>query len=241
MDIKLFMDAIGGDLVALLSGIGSVVLLILGLTIFYKKDTPRWVVLSVAAVCFFCAAARIWTTEHRTLVKTRDDLLALNSPQLVLTIDELGVGTLRLGQQSQSGIMVVANLVNRGAPSIAEDWVLSALLTDGRSASAGTMYVDPRGGLRGKGDLNWTVSGKDALYDKAANRAIQKGEKLRGVLAFRFKQFTEEELKTTGTKYRLQCVDVNGKGLQAEFTFTGNSHPYYYLPGVGPILDRPNQ
>src|ERR1035441_9669547 len=69
MDLKLFCDAVVGDTVALVSGAGSVVLLVLGLTLYFKKPTPRWVVLAIAALCFFLAGARVWTAEHRARIE----------------------------------------------------------------------------------------------------------------------------------------------------------------------------
>jgi hypothetical protein len=74
MELKLFFDALLNDGVALMSSVGSIVLLCLGLTFFYKKPTPRWIVLATAAICFFFAAARIWTNEHHARLDAENKL-----------------------------------------------------------------------------------------------------------------------------------------------------------------------
>src|SRR5207247_10409347 len=61
MDFRSFLRAISADWVSLMSGIGSIVLLFASLLF----QISGWPVLIVAAICFFIAAIRVWTKEHR--------------------------------------------------------------------------------------------------------------------------------------------------------------------------------
>ena len=64
MDLGGFFRALASDMVALLSGIGSVGLLVVGL-IYWDKPIPRWITLLVSALCFVLAAIRIWEKERK--------------------------------------------------------------------------------------------------------------------------------------------------------------------------------
>jgi uncharacterized membrane protein len=103
MEMRLFLQAILADTVALVSGIGSVILPILGITAFFNKPTPRWIVLVVAAICFTYAAARVWTTEHRARVAAEQKLYELTVPILTGEID--GVTAAPTGQGGQGSMV----------------------------------------------------------------------------------------------------------------------------------------
>jgi hypothetical protein len=63
MEFRAFLGAFTADWVTLMSGIASVILLILG-TFRKWNNVPRPVFWIAAALCFFFASARVWTTEH---------------------------------------------------------------------------------------------------------------------------------------------------------------------------------
>ena len=73
MDFGGFFRALAADMVALLSGIGSVVLLLIGL-IYWEKPIPRWITLVVSALCFIFAAIRIWERERKATEFYRESL-----------------------------------------------------------------------------------------------------------------------------------------------------------------------
>jgi hypothetical protein len=235
MDFQAFLSALMADWVSLMSGIVSVVLLIVGSV--RKWDTmPRWAIWTAAAVCFFFASVRVWTTEHRAYIKVQSQIQELTQPKLRLTIDELGVG--QRGKKSITSVLVIANLTNDGAPSIADTWSLKAILTDGRTKLVGTIYIDPTKPISGSSNVigpNWKMSPDDALYIKAASKSIQRGDKVRGVLLFDYDAFTVEEMSKIGTKFELRCSDVKNTIIEQELTFDAKRVPFQYYPGLSPI------
>jgi hypothetical protein len=129
MDFKDFFLAFTNNWVSLLSGCGSVALLIIGLPL-YKKGVPRWIVLLVAAICFFIASVKVWTTEHQAVIVAQQatnalqgQLDAMNKPDFILdayqtvVVDQLA--------QKPSAFLVNLTLKNLGAASAAYIWNLS--------------------------------------------------------------------------------------------------------------------
>lgn len=128
MDVYAFFVALGTDLISLLSGIGSVVLLFIGL-IKGDKPVPRRVIFMVAGACFFFASARVWTTEHRANISAnhraddaRKKLDDVTKPQFVVDV----YFTLS-GDVAYKGTVLFMNLGvrNLGAPSAVYAWRLS--------------------------------------------------------------------------------------------------------------------
>ncbi len=162
----------------------------------------------------------------------------LTQPKLHLVIDEIAVGESDVGGKPTGAVMIIANLSNDGAPSIADGWSLKVTLTDGRTLTRGTTYLDPSGILKSEHNSvggSWKLSQADALYVKAAAKPIQSGDKVRGVLVFTYDEFTSAEMKMKGTKFNLSCVDVKNQPVEFEYTFTEESEPHEYYPGLSPI------
>jgi len=253
VEFKAFFDAIAADWVALMSGIGSIVLLLLGLTVYYKKPLPRWTIIAVGVICFVFAAVRIWTTEHRLRVATDAKFTELTVPQLHVSIDEMGVGNFTPTPIKGSdrrplpppfiGATLTASVTNTGAPSIAEAWTLVIELTDGQKTPVLLPeFVNPQGTYLSHGDLSggpdWQVSPSDALYLKAMSKPIERGMKVRGFLMFRVEHYTQAELTKKGTRFILSCVDVAGKQATGELAFKGAPEPHHYLPGMEPVVPK---
>jgi hypothetical protein len=152
-----------------------------------------------------------------------------SQPKLTLNIDQLAVGEWHAGAlPRETGVLVFASLTNDGAPSIAEGWRLEVALPDGRSVKLPSVYMSPHTTSSGRG---WKMD-NDPLYEKAMT-PIERGAKPRGTLLFLTTAFTYKEMKEVGTKYILNCIDIHGKGVQGELTWTEqmSTMPQYY-PGL---------
>lgn len=210
---------------------------------FFNKEAPaiptKWrlaiIVLLLVSAQFLAYKTTVDDAQQR-LAKKQVELDQQTKPGLTLAIDELGVGGFAAGRQGEQypAVFIIANLTNVGAPSSADRWILRIILRDGRSTDAQAVYLNPRGIVQGT-NPNWKMSQVDALYVKAAN-AIQRGERIRGILIFIAKGgITRKELESIGTTYRLSCVDVNGTRIQASHSWVGVQQPHHYFPGLAPI------
>jgi hypothetical protein len=64
-DLRAFMKVIWGDWVALMSGIGSVLLSILGAIWVGPNGLPSWTFWVAAVICFLICSFRVWQNERR--------------------------------------------------------------------------------------------------------------------------------------------------------------------------------
>jgi hypothetical protein len=206
-------------------------------------ETLLWLSgIAILLVSFYSAwgAQRELVEQVRNEAKQyKQDLEKLTVPRLKLSIDEIGIGDLRLGNShaSKPGVFVTANLTNDGAPSIAEGWSLKTTLNDGKSEQVGAMYVDPNQTVAGRGspvDKDWKMSLSDSLYNKAS-KPIQAGDKIRGILIFEFPQLVSDDMKRKGTTFVLSCVDVKGNPVTTSYVFRGYPETHSYFPGLSPI------
>src|SRR5580658_2696752 len=186
MDIKDFFSALIGDWVSLMSGVASVALTIIGIARKWEK-VPRWTFWIAAAVCFFLAATRIWTAEHRSFLQAEEELDNLTKPQLELSIDRIAASYAKLDVGEHAGEMfpavsVIAHLVNNGAPSVADNWRLRTTLRDGSSQETSPIYIDPSQVVYGTQEeigSNFRLSLSDELIFKAFNHPIERGNVVR--------------------------------------------------------------
>jgi hypothetical protein len=96
MDFKEFLAALSADWVSLMSGIASVVLTVISVARRWQS-IPRWALWVAAAICFFLASARVWTTEHRARAENWNYYeLATGHTAMVTAPDELTRVLLRI-------------------------------------------------------------------------------------------------------------------------------------------------
>jgi hypothetical protein len=224
MDIPGFLKAVSSDWVALMSGVGSIAMLILGITVFHKKSIPRWLVLVVAAVCLVCASARVWTTENRKYqaeIKIEEDK---NKPGLSATLDGVAIAP---GRPPHDCVVTAwMTIRNVGAQSIAENFTLKVVTTSGM-ISHGT-YVSPPPenerinlGIGEKDTSTALLFRKDSLALKATETPIQHNGEASGFLMFYISGVDRNELKEKGSIIELEFTDIFGKSYTASRAMTG--------------------
>lgn len=224
MDLKLFVYALSGDLVALMSGIGSIILLVLGFTTFYTRPTPRWIVLLVAALCFFLASARVWTTEHNGRESAELALQKLTKPQLEPSIWVLLIAPESL-DNSHSLVTAVISIINKGAQSIITDWQASIKFPNGRIVQ-GEAVLAPMPGTSSKAYIGndnsrWVeLAEVDNVAMQTKSKPIELGGAAQGWIQFYF------DVPARGTDqavFTLSFKDFNGETSSASLRIAGQS------------------
>jgi hypothetical protein len=237
MDLKLFFDAIVGDTVALVSGAGSVVLLVLGLTLYFKKPTPRWVVLAIAALCFFLAGARVWTAEHRARIEaerikaeaeraketTEKRLEALTIPNLSGEISLFSVFPAH--DNKDAVVTLVAKIKNNGAPSIAEIQNIKARLTNGQELTLTPVPITDKLKtitlLRRQGEPGIVLMANDYLPNKLLIAPVPTGGAVQGFVMALARGITKDELSQVGTLLIIDFQDINGRPFSISRPISG--------------------
>ncbi len=103
-------------------------------------------------------------------------------PKLILSIDIVGSAWVKHGNYRGTMALVIANLINDGAPSVAGGWRLVATLVNGQSEEAIPLYLDPTEIVLGNspeaGGPPWRLSAADMFYFKVADHPIERGNKI---------------------------------------------------------------
>ncbi|MFZ0913198.1 MAG: hypothetical protein WBQ76_03370 [Candidatus Korobacteraceae bacterium] len=216
MELRLFFNAILGDTVALVSGVGSVILLTLGLTVFFNKPTPRWIILTVAALCFFCAAARVWTAEHRKRLAAEQRLAELTKPKISGGIGNVTFGPAGSGNRDVVVLLEVV-VYNTGAPTAIDNIAAVMKLRSGRTVRMEHLEPPKQGitakGMAGQGNL-WFPTDKYLPF--AASKPIPTGGSLPGFVFGRFQGVTINEIHDALPEIEFTFNDVYG----GSYTFT---------------------
>jgi hypothetical protein len=227
MEFRAFLEAIGGDTVSLLSGIGSVALLIFGLTAFYNKAVPRWIVLIVAALCFIFAAFRVWTTEHRLRLSAERELAQKFTPDFVLVF---GQGSSHLSH-GITYISLFGELLNRGADSMARNWSAhykSSTLDDKCDVvlNLGTNRILLRGGH----EEAVTTADNDLVALTSKN--IPRGESRSGVLTLGVSGDHIKEVISGDATIIVTVHDYMGTPYTGGYKGSGKPEEFQPIPGL---------
>ncbi len=215
--MDLYIKAIASDTVSLLSGIGSVILLLLDATYFRKKPTPRWIVLILALVCLVFASYRVWSAEHVAKIELEGRLKSLTVPQLVGSFGSMD------GQPAEGrskGVVITGNfdIKNLGAPSIADGFALT-LVTPSREILGTNLPQQQRLKFKAKGDDDTgelEVIVPDSYYlPLYKNATIPTNGQISGFMTVLFDDITLEDAFRPENRLRLTFVDAQ----QRTYTF----------------------
>src|SRR5229473_6640527 len=88
MNFKNFFVALLGDLVSILSTIGSLASWAITIILF-DKPTPRSISLLIGLGCFVLAAVRAWTREHEERDKSNATILELKKIPAQISVEIL--------------------------------------------------------------------------------------------------------------------------------------------------------
>jgi hypothetical protein len=206
-----------------MSGIGSIVLLILGLGPFYDKPIPRWIVLIVGLACFFFATAKVWTDEHRLRIQKEKELVESSVPGFKAEFRGPFIIFPTHGDKNTAMSMEV-RITNMGAPSIADRFSTRLIFADGREvigvepvlpASNGNLSFE-----RKTGQSALVYSMQEYLPRKATIQPIPRNGALSGFILSVFQGVSLDSIYDGKTKLVMICEDVHGKRAVAEHVFS---------------------
>jgi len=207
-----YLQAILSRWIFLLSGIGSVFLLLLALTRF-RERTPRWIIVVVSLICFQVASYNVWIAEHEAKQKLQQDLELLSVPRLVGSFGAMSaVPAVR--QNKDTVFTGDFDIKNLGAPSLADKFSLT-LITP-KSKIVGILQHQPfkyRVRVVGDEDSGYgEVIIPDSYYlPLYKNGAIPTNAQISGFLEVLFVDITPEAFFRPENKLRLEFVDANNK------------------------------
>jgi len=200
-----------------MSGIASVVLMIIGLVRDWQ-NLPSRALLIAGIACFFIAAAKVWTTEHKARLAKEIELEKLTKPDFEITVWGMRISLLKRSAARQSTVFVEhtavsfwAKVLNRGAPSVLKGWKFTATPPGGTSIDGGAFRYQQTMTLDGPDGLPVDILATDYLVVKGTASPIPTGGQADGFNVFLFPPNMQDTLAIDGTKFVLQLEDVSGK------------------------------
>lgn len=248
-EIFLYLWSVVSHWVVLMSG--SIILVGIAVWERIKGITvPKKIYVGIASAFIFVACFLAWQEKHRELTKTQEELVSAKrqltvmhenaQPQLTGKIDSLYV-TKEQGDRKATVVVITMTVSNIGAPSIVEGYSLRISTPQKRQIKVeGPTYF--QNGLRTGGQRYvQDLSPDEYIVDKTAQRLIQKGGRVSGVLIYTLETIPIEEINQPGTVYTIFFRDIYQKPYEAGTVLVRSigEAPPIYIPGIKPNV-RPN-
>jgi len=132
-------------------------------------------------------------------------------------------------------MLIAANVRNSGSPSIADNWSLAinsltkgSIIPEGLQLpdAAALEFIDP------KTKQQFSYSGHDALYEKTFQNPVPQGSVVRGILLYRVKGYTTDDLDHPGTSYELSFTDILNRTQTIDWKWPETNRPIGHLAGL---------
>lgn len=232
MELKDFLAALASDWVSLMTGIASVVLLILGAFRDWNR-VPRPLIWTAAALCFFFAAARVWTTEHRARIKAEQQLSDITKPDFVFGISQMISRYQKEGNVTVA--LISAEILNKGAASVTGNWKAhyKSPTLDGDMD-----FVTPDrepvmfGGSGPAGAV--AFYGTKAIQLTTSVNRIERGDRVSGRMLLTIPGNRSDEISSGQATVTISMEDYLGRSYSAEFIGGPGTERLKFLPGELP-------
>jgi hypothetical protein len=177
--------------------------------------------ITLALIFLFFAFFNAWHNQY-----------SRSHPGFVLQIQQNGIGTNLAGGTI---VFIQAVIFNRGAPSIAHDWMLYVTPIGEKEINAKLLLVTKENPIVFQDQKNgsWTFNSEDTLYYKTTT-PIPSGGQASGVLVFTVEGKDKATVGQKGTKLKLACMDVFENDISAEVTRRNVSEGIKFYPGITP-------
>ena len=208
------------------------------LPVEYTKQLDKWSAFSaepqvywyLAVACMLigilCASFLAWN-EERAEAENMRHLASQNEPNLEITIQGFVHGVDSVNQAKVS-VLLIVEVKNLGADSIADHYELSAMTFDGRKIIGTGALMPEKFDMHG----DWgvvTYYGEDWLYKKTGTEPVRRGAKTVGILLFTFE--VPRMLLNVDT-LELTARDVRGNILKAGVNPQSRKGSPLYYPGL---------
>lgn len=211
---------------------GSLITSVVAIVEHRRSGTLSWAIVQWGlALSVGWALFSAWRDKKLELAAAQQELAdarELSSPKITTVIDSIVCHA--LPTENAAGVIAVATARNTGAPSVAENWKMRAVV-DGVQSDGEARLIPPSITCNGpEGSI--TYYGKDALYNVTKTSPIPSGGSVTGVFWSVFKNAKIDQIDKMSIT--LQFTDVTGKAHESEpVTLTGDNRPMY-VPGLGP-------
>jgi len=218
-DLYTFCWAVSYSWSGLLTG-GYIMALLWFWSTLKQRSLSRKAGVVVALFLLFLAFFHAWREQYQ---KTQ--------PGLRLSILSIGISP-----DNPPKMLLTCSISNVGQASVADSWILKVNL--GRR---GILELNPTIFPKDKpivvvspnnNGKTYSYSPSDALYEKTASHPLENGAKATGLLYFQLTGVQYTEATTLGTRYTLECRDVNNNAIKSEYTIKGRSDADVYYPGM---------
>jgi len=167
------------------------------------------------------------------------------APDLKGSFDQVTFTTLEPGHAT--GILVLFEVRNNGAPSIVDNFALTVSTPERGPTTAQPVFIPKALALPPSPGTSALpiplVCGKDALYRKTGEQPLITGGLARGYLFYQLPGYNPENVSNpTGTQFSMTFTDVTGKRYESKWVWPAVTIPIGYLPGASlPKSEKPEE
>jgi hypothetical protein len=226
MDLRGFLLALTESWVSLMGGIASVILSFVGA--FYSwqgKSTPARSLWIAALICFFIAAVRIWTVEHRKYLEE----CAKNDTVFTLSIIPGSYWVYDV-DHDQTHIFAMLRIINKGASSPAIYW--RAHYKSSTLDQQAKLYEPQYGQMDMHQENGQTLRiTSDDLISNRSITPIERRGMLNGRLWINVPGNKTAEMAEGNATITIMCCDYADRPYECKFTPLGGG-TFVHQPGI---------
>jgi hypothetical protein len=215
-------------------GAGIVVILQLAERFSGQNISWQWyaslLILLVLWACFHA-----WQKERNAALRVAEELEKRHRPQLEGKIHQVAVGVIK-ERSDVAAVTVWASIQNLGMPSIARSWSLLARVPEKGLLVGILQYAEARIIMFQEGHDPIVHQNEDVLYNKIAEKPLQTGGEVTGVIQFHLEGVTKEDVYREGTVFVLTFEDVTDRPYFAVRVLKPGASPMF-LPGMKSSTD----
>jgi hypothetical protein len=156
--------------------------------------------------------------------------LQAQAPNLIGTINSV-IGGSNKADSATLGVFVNMTVLNRGAPSIVDNFQPFLTISGLRSQLPPYVIADDTT-LHASKTQQIRLTSMDAIYEKRNTIPLERGAQIRGWLYFKVPNMTTDRFFRDGTSVEVEFTDYLGKSYSASQALSASAHDQFqYFPG----------